>query len=78
MYIFPGMQPGVAAMDPTHRDEVVAMKKGCCESTYQANKIQNIMNQQAAAGRTFVWMQHESQVACCSKDDSLLLVFRVG
>lgn len=78
MYIFPGMQPGVVAMAPTHRYEVVAMKKGCCESTYQANKIQNIMNQQAAAGRTFVWMQHESQVACCSKDDSLLLVFRVG
>jgi len=64
-------------MNPNHQYEVVAMKKGCCESTFEAKKIQTIMNQQAAAGRTFVWMQHESQIGCCSKDDSLLLVFRV-
>ena len=71
------MQPGVGVMRAGHRYEVVAVKKGCCESTFEASKIQNIMNQQAAAGREFVWMQHESQVSCCSQDDCLLLVFKL-
>lgn len=71
------MQPVQAAPSPTHRYEVVAMKKGCCDKTFEADKIQAIMNQQAAAGREFVWMQHESQVACCSSDDCLLLVFKI-
>ena len=64
-------------MQDGHRYEVVAVKKGCCESTFEAAKIQNIMNQQAAAGREFVWMQHESQTGCCSASDCLLLVFKV-
>ena len=72
------MQAVQTASPSGHRYEVVSMKKGCCDTTFEASKIQNIMNQQAAAGRTFVWMQHESQIGCCSKDDCLLLVFRVG
>ena len=60
-----------------HQYEVVSLKKGCCESTFQAGQIQNIMNQQAAAGREFVWMQHESQKSCCSQEDCLLLVFKL-
>ena len=72
------MQPGPGMSNSNHRYEVVAMKKGCCDKTFEAKKIQNIMNQQAAAGRTFVWMQKESQIGCCSADDCLLLVFKVG
>ena len=72
------MQPMHGAASSNHRYEVVSMKKGCCDKTFEANKIQHIMNQQAAAGRTFVWMQKESQVGCCSADDCLLLVFKVG
>ena len=57
--------------------EIVAMKKGCCDSTFEANKIQNIMNQQAEAGREFVWMHKEAQNGCCAAQESLLLVFKV-
>ena len=71
------MQPGHGTMNPNHQYEIVSMKKGCCDKSFEASKIQNVMNQQAAAGRTFVWMQHESQSGCCSTEDSLLLVFRV-
>ena len=60
-----------------HGYEVVAMKKGCCESTFEAAKVQNILNQQAAAGRELVWIWHEDQATCCSTDDRLMLVFKV-
>ena len=69
--------PSGGGMQGGHRYEVVAVKKGCCETTFEATKIQNIMNQQAAAGREFVWMQHESQTGCCSVADCLLLVFKL-
>ena len=72
------MQPMPGGASSNHRYEVVSMKKGCCDTTFEAKKIENIMNQQAAAGRTFVWMQKESQSGCCSVDESLLLVFKVG
>ncbi len=57
--------------------EIVTVKKGCADSTFPASKIQSIMNQQAAAGREFVWMQHESQNSCCSTNDCLLIVFKI-
>ena len=71
------MQAPVATRQAGHQYEVVALRKGCCESTFEAAKIQNVMNQQAAAGREFVWMQHESQAGCCSQNDCLLLVFKL-
>ena len=40
------MQPGVPM---GHGYEVVAMKKGCCDQTFESDKIQNVLNQQAAA-----------------------------
>lgn len=58
--------------------EVVAMKKGCCDKTFEADKIQAILNQQAAAGRELVWIWHEDQATCCSTDDRLMLVFKVS
>ena len=79
--VTPAQQQVVVDLMQTKRSavvgQVVAVKKGCCESTFEAAKIQNIMNQQAAAGREFVWMQHESQTGCCSASDCLLLVFKV-
>ena len=68
------MQPG---MPMGHGYEVVAMKKGCCDQTFESDKIQNVLNQQAAAGRELVWIWHEDQATCCSTDDRLMLVFKV-
>ena len=68
------MIPGIGG---GHGYEVVAMKKGCCENTFEATKVQDILNQQASAGRELVWIWHEDQATCCSTDDRLMLVFKV-
>jgi hypothetical protein len=66
--------PGVAGY---RGYEVIAMKRGCCESTFEAEKVQGILNTQHAAGRELIWIWHEDQSTCCGSDDRLMLVFRV-
>jgi hypothetical protein len=72
------MQPQHGGGAVGSRYEIVTMKKSCCEATFPATKIQNALNQQAAAGRELVWMYRDEQRSCCSTQDCLMLIFKIG
>ena len=56
--------------------DVVSMGQGCGNSTFEASKIKEILNQQAQQGKELVHMYEDMQNGTCNAKSMLIMVFK--
>ena len=56
--------------------DVVSMGQGCGNSTFEAGKIKEILNQQAQQGKELVHMYEDMQNGTCNAKSMLIMVFK--
>jgi len=56
--------------------DVVSMGHGCGNSTFEASKIKQILNQHAQQGKELVHMYEDTQNGICNAKSMLIMVFK--